>query len=365
MGVLGAILCGHVGDTLGRKKILAYTVACVSFPSFFISILPGYDYIGITASVVFILLRSIQMLAFGGDMIGLVTFILEDIEVKQRGRFGGYMSMSAGIGVFLACIFLYFFNPFSDPDSFWKWRLALIFGVIGMFIANYLKKTFGESVVFSHCKATRKTFALPFIDLIKNNKVIFLRVIGITILAPIITIVIFGWIPQYSVIHLDVLPSHAMLLNAGSLLMFIIGAPLFGRWSDTVGRKLILTFVSAFFVIFSYPIFYLLYKSHNVFEFFAIEAVLAFAASAYYGVAMTASIEHVPTHIRYTGVAVAYYINYAFLGGISGNTIEKLFMNNLFLEFSPVFYLILGAFVLFVSSLSLKEESFHKLSNRY
>lgn len=148
MGILGAIICGHIGDTLGRKKILFYTIACVAFPSFFISILPGYDYIGMPATLIFIGLRWIQMIAFGGDEIGLATFILEDVPANQRGRLGGYMSMSAGIGVGLACLFLYFSNPFSDPTAFWKWRLLLIFGVFGLFIANYFKKNIWRNSSF-------------------------------------------------------------------------------------------------------------------------------------------------------------------------------------------------------------------------
>ena len=237
MGIIGAIICGHIGDTLGRKKILVYTIACVAFPSFFISVLPGYDYIGMLAPLIFILCRSIQMLAFGGDEIGLATFILEDIPANRRGRFGGYMSMSAGIGVCLACLFLYFSNPFSEPSSFWKWRLLLIFGVFGLFIANYFKKTFGETAVFSHFKSTSQITITPLFDLLKTHKITFLRIIGITILAPITTIVVFGWVPQFSVKHLNIHPNQAMLLNAGGLFLFALGAPLFGYLSDRLGRK--------------------------------------------------------------------------------------------------------------------------------
>jgi MHS family proline/betaine transporter-like MFS transporter len=364
MGVIGAIACGQVGDTLGRKKILAYTVACVAFPSFFISLLPGCDHIGITASLIFMLLRSIQMLAFGGDMIGLVTFILEDAPASQRGRFGGYMSMSAGIGVCLASLLLYLLDPFKDPTSFWKWRLLLIFGVIGIFIANYLKKTFGETEIFKHYKERHPKAKPPIIDVLKKNKLVFLRVVGLTILAPIITIVIFGWIPQFSVKHLDLFPNEAMLLNAGSLFLFVIGAPLFGRWSDRWGRKWILIGVSSFFLAFSYFLFKHLSHTENILQFFIIESILAFVSSAYYGVAMTASIEHIPTHIRYTGVALAYYTNYAIFGGISGNHLEKLLIKGVPLEFAPVFYLLPGALVVLICSIFLKEEAGQKLSDK-
>lgn len=364
LGIVGAIICGHVGDTLGRKKILAYTIACVAFPSFFISILPSYDSIGITATIIFIALRSIQILAFGGDEAGLVTFILEDTSAHHRGFLGGLMSMSAGLGVFFSCLILYFMNPFLQPETFWKWRPILIFGVIGMFIANYLKKTFKETSVFSHFKATRPITTPPFFSMLKKNKIVFLQVLGITILAPIITIIIFGWIPQFSVKHLNIPPNQSMLLNAGALILFVLGAPFFGYLSDKVGRKLILCGVSLFFLFFSYILFFLLNKTTTVTQFFLIEAIFAFVASGYYGVAKTTAIEHVPTHIRYTGVAVAYYVNYALFGGISGNHIKKLFAGTIPLEFSPVFYLMFGSVIVFIFSLFIKEEARHALSDK-
>jgi len=183
MGVIGAIICGHVGDTLGRKKILVYTIAFVALPPFLISILPGYDHIGIIATAAFIIFRLIQMFAFGGDMIGLVTFILEDDSAtKQRGKLGGYMSMCAGIGAAIASLNLYLVDPFSDPTSFWKWRLILIFGVIGMLVANYLKKTLGKSDRFSHYqKEHHKRSLPPLVDVMLNNKLSLLRVLGITL----------------------------------------------------------------------------------------------------------------------------------------------------------------------------------------
>ncbi len=273
------------------------------------------------------------------------------------------MSMSAGIGVCLACLFLYFSNPFSDPTTFWKWRLLLILGVFGLFIANYFKKTFSETAVFSHFKRTRSVRIPPLFDLFKTYKTTLLRILGITILAPITTIVVFGWVPQFSVKHLNIHPNQAMLLNAGGLVLFAIGAPLFGRWSDMLGRKRMLCGVSSFFFIFSFLLFYLLTKTETVIQFFIIEAILAFAASAYYGVAKTAAIEHVPTHIRYTGVAVAYYINYAFFGGISGNHIDQLLTGAVHVEFAPVFYLMFGSIVVFICSLFINEEARHELSD--
>ncbi|MGH2612875.1 MAG: MFS transporter, partial [Rhabdochlamydiaceae bacterium] len=274
------------------------------------------------------------------------------------------MSMSAGIGAGVASLLLYLVDPFSDPTSFWKWRLLLIFGIIGIFVANYLKNTFGETEFFRHYKKRHHKTHIPLFDVCKNSKLTFLRVVGITILAPIITLTIYAWVPQFSVKHLDLTAKHSMLLNFGSLVLFSIGARLFGARSDKWGRRRILLGVSGFFLLFGYPLFAALYQTETVLQFFLIQATLAFASSAYYGVAMTACIEHVPTHIRYTGVALAYYVNYAFFGGISGDHIEKMLIENNYLS-SPIFYLMSGSFIVLVCSYFLKEEAGRVLSDNY
>jgi MFS transporter, MHS family, proline/betaine transporter len=362
-GICGAIVCGHIGDTLGRKEVLAYTIAGVSLPSFFISLLPGYDFIGIFATIAFTISRLVQILAFGGDMIGLVTFILEDAPPSQRGKFGGVMSMSAGIGACLASFSLYFADPFKNPASFWKWRLLLLFGTLGIFIAHYFKNSFDETSFFKHYKKTSHQNEYPIVNILKKHKKDLLQVLGISILAPIITIIVYAWIPQFTARHFNLSTKTVMLINSGSLAIFAIGAYFFGKISDTYGRKQILLTLSLFFLCFSYPMLSFLTKTQKLSHLLVIQAALSGIASAYYCNAMTACIEHIPTHIRYTTVAVGYYINYGIWGGVCGDRIKKFIIKEEGANLFPIIFLFLGAFVMFISSLFLKEKSGKALSD--
>jgi MHS family proline/betaine transporter-like MFS transporter len=244
-----------------------------------------------------------------------------------------------------------------------------------MFIANYLNKTLSETACFRHYKMKHNKKTLPpMIDLLLNHKLALLRVICLTPLVPVITLTVFAWILKFSVKHLHLPISHAMGFNCGALLLFIIGAPIFGALSDRWGRKWVLCGISAFFLLFSYPLFQCLGQTESKLQFFLIQGTLAFASSVYYGVAMTTCIEHVPTHVRYTGVAVGYYINYALLASASGDYLENLFtvmtqkLSPIF-QFSPisspVFYLMAASFIVFISSFFLKEEAHRALSDKY
>lgn len=363
MGPLGAFIFGHIGDVRGRKKILALAISLVSIPSFLISILPSYDQIGILASILFIILRSVQTMAFGGDTIGLATFILEDSPAEHRGLFGGFMSTGSALGVFLASFVVSMFDPLKALDSSWRWRIPLCIGIFGVIISIYFFRTFGETETFKHYKKKYYKKRWPIADLFKNNKLNFLRIIGITALVPIITIIIFGFIPFLGVSHLRLSASLSMWSNTLSLILYAVLSPIFGAISDKLGRKPILLAVSLTFLITGYPLFVLL-NNGNILTFFLIQLFFSIVSSAYYGVTMATCIEHFPTHVRYTGVALGYYVTYAMFGGINGLYFAKLLMKDMHVETAPVLYLLFGALIVFISTLFLKEEALHKLHNR-
>ena len=51
MRPLGGVLVGHIGDTLGRRTALIFSVAAIAIPTFLIGLLPDYQTIGLAAPV--------------------------------------------------------------------------------------------------------------------------------------------------------------------------------------------------------------------------------------------------------------------------------------------------------------------------
>ncbi len=360
MGPLGAIICGHVGDTLGRRRILVWALAFVSISSFFMSVLPNYDQIGVLASWFFVIFRSIQTLGFGGDAVGLVTFILEEAPSEHRGFFGGLMSMGGAFGVLIASLELAILDPLGDPVSSWKWRSPLSLGVIGIFISIYFYKLIGETAVFRHYNPKEKKIAWPLLELLRFHKKGFIKSIGIFSLSPIITAVIFGFIPYFGLTTLALPSKFVMWINALVLGVFTISAPFFGKLSDRVGRKPILFGVSLTMLLLGLPMFYFFRHASPV-VYACIQVFFSWVSSAYYGVSMTMNIEHLPTHLRYTGVAVSFTLSYALFGGVIGMHVISLLIANADMGTSPVLYLLLGAFVVLISTCSLTEEAKHSL----
>src|SRR5215469_12445690 len=84
MRPLGAVLFGFIGDRVGRAHSLLWSVAAMALPTFAIGLLPTYQDIGITASVLMLICRILQGLAVGGEYTGSVVFLAETAPPGRR-----------------------------------------------------------------------------------------------------------------------------------------------------------------------------------------------------------------------------------------------------------------------------------------
>ena len=67
---LGAIVCGHLGDKLGRRNLMLGTVSMMGLSSMLMGMLPTYATIGLWAPVLLVVLCILQGFALGGESIG-------------------------------------------------------------------------------------------------------------------------------------------------------------------------------------------------------------------------------------------------------------------------------------------------------
>lgn len=70
----GGFIFGYIGDTRGRKKALELSIGLMILASFLIGVLPTYEMIGYSATVMIVLLRMIQGVAVGGEMVGAYIY---------------------------------------------------------------------------------------------------------------------------------------------------------------------------------------------------------------------------------------------------------------------------------------------------
>ncbi len=96
---LGAILFGHMGDNLGRKEALSFSILLMGIPTFCIGIAPTYQEVGILASILVFICRLLQGLFTGGEYNGAAIFSIEHLGKKYPGFIGGIITGSCERGL--------------------------------------------------------------------------------------------------------------------------------------------------------------------------------------------------------------------------------------------------------------------------
>ncbi len=86
----GGLVFGHLGDKIGRKPILVFTLLLVGGGTFLIGLLPTYDSIGIWAPILLVVLRLVQGFGAGAEYGGAVILAVEYAPPGKRGLYGAF-----------------------------------------------------------------------------------------------------------------------------------------------------------------------------------------------------------------------------------------------------------------------------------
>jgi MHS family proline/betaine transporter-like MFS transporter len=132
MRPVGGALVGHIGDRLGRRAALTFSVTAMAIPTFLIGLLPGYATLGLLAPIALTLLRIVQGLSVGGEYTSSIVFLVEQAPEKRRGLMGALAACAATTGILLgSAIGAAFAGSMSAAAlASWGWRLPFLLGLL-------------------------------------------------------------------------------------------------------------------------------------------------------------------------------------------------------------------------------------------
>lgn len=131
---IGAIIFGHLGDVIGRKRTTVIAVAGFALCTFLIALLPGYASWGYSAIIALTVLRLVDGIFMGGEYTSANPLALEASPKRLRGLVGGvigaaypvgYLAISITVTIVLALV------PSGSPGSpyvQWGWRIPFVVG---------------------------------------------------------------------------------------------------------------------------------------------------------------------------------------------------------------------------------------------
>jgi metabolite-proton symporter len=171
---LGAIIFGHFGDRLGRKKTLVVTLLVMALSTIIVGLVPSTATIGVAAPLILIALRLLQGFAFGGEWAGSALLSAEYAPAAKRGRYGMFTPLGAGTGVVLAGLaFLgvsYTIGEHSPAFLQWGWRLPFLVSAVLIGIGLYVRLKVDETPVFAEAKARNLVPKAPLAEVLRLQR---------------------------------------------------------------------------------------------------------------------------------------------------------------------------------------------------
>lgn len=141
---LGGIFFGAIGDKFGRKTALLCSLYGIALATLVIGILPGYASIGVSAMIILIAIRALQMLCYGGEYSGAGIYVVELANGKNVSLIGSILTAMALVGSVLASLVGMGLTAINSVHP--NWRVAFIIGGLFGLSAIYFRRGMTESV---------------------------------------------------------------------------------------------------------------------------------------------------------------------------------------------------------------------------
>ncbi len=247
---LGALVFGHYGDRIGRKKLLVISLLMMGCATTLIGCVPGYATIGVAAPILLTALRLVQGFALGGEWGGAVLLVSEHGDARRRGFWASWPQGGAPAGNLIAVGVLSLTTTLLSDAAFesWGWRVPFLLSAVLVLVGLWIRISVDESPVFQAALASAERRKKeqrdvgqaeqpPIVAVIRKSWRDILVAMGARMAENISYYVITTFVLVYCVDHLDLEKQTA--LNAvliGSGIQFCL-IPLFGALSDRVGRK--------------------------------------------------------------------------------------------------------------------------------
>ncbi|MFJ9823257.1 MFS transporter [Streptomyces sp. NPDC101160] len=367
---LGALVFGHYGDRLGRKKLLVLSLLMMGGATFAIGLLPTHASVGSAAPVLLTVLRLVQGFALGGEWGGAVLLVSEHGDAKRRGFWASWPQTGAPAGQLLATGVLSALTALLSEAAFgaWGWRVPFLLSGVLVMVGLWIRLSVDESPVFKAALAAaeeRKAAAreagqaerLPLVAVLRHHWRDVLIAMGARMAENISYYVITAFILVYATTHAGLTKQTA--LNAvliGSAVHFAV-IPLWGALSDRLGRRPVYLIGAVGVGVWMFPFFALIDRGAFGSLLLAVTVGLILHGAMYAPQAAFFS-EMFATRMRYSGASIG-----AQFSSVAAGAPAPLIATALLADYdssTPIALYVIAAAVLTVIALACARETRHR-----
>jgi len=321
---LGAFLFGWLGDRVGRKYTFLITLSGMGLGTGAIGLIPSFQSIGVAAAFLLFGLRMVQGLCLGGEYGGAITYVAEHVSDERRGYYTGWLQTSPTLGIVVSMAVIVGTRQYFGTDEFnaWAWRIPFLFSFVLVAIAIYIRLQLQETPIFQEIKAKGQMTKNPWKEAFLSANLKFVVIASIVVIGEGVVwysgqfwaLYFLQQVSKVDVVTSSFIVGTALLIASPTLIIF-------GRLSDSIGRKPVILAGFLLAAVTYYPLYMWLGQvtqpgNINYPVAVLIIAILVSYVGLVYGPIGAFLAEYFPARIRYTSVSVPYHIGNGWGGGL-------------------------------------------------
>ncbi len=342
MRPIGGVVLGHLGDRLGRRFVLVYSIVLMGLATAAIAVLPSYETIGVGAPLLLLLLRILQGFSVGGEFTGSVSFLVETAPQHRRGFAGSFANFGSTAGMLLAAAVAATTVTLASAEQLqsWAWRVPFLLGGIaatgGYFLRRRLRETGYQP------PAARAGDPLPLKQAITLAPRAMVYAVVFTSGYGIVNYLTMVFLPVYASEFGTVAESLVLQINATAQAVALLVVPFAGWLTDRLVRRrtlLIAAFIAEGGVAWGC---FKLAGAGGVAGYASAQIVFGVLLALVMGTAPAMLVELFPSEYRMSGYSVSFNVGIGIAGGTAPVVATTLIGATGDL-LTPAWFLMLGA----------------------
>ncbi|NYF17092.1 MFS family permease [Microbacterium sp. AK009] len=320
---VGALIFGYLGDRLGRRTTLLWTVGIMGVATGLIGLLPTYAQAGWLGAVLLVTLRIAQGLSLGGEWGGSILIATEHSSPVKRAFYAAIPQLGSPVGSILsAAVFIVLTLVLPTEElAAWGWRIPFLLALPLLLVSLYLRWSISETPVFEGLVAEGRRDRTPVLSMLRQRPAALVTAIGAALLGIGSYSLMNTYTISYGTAQLGFSYQDLLVATTVGGLLQLVTIPLFGVWAARIGSARVVAAGALGTLLITFPMYFLLqFSSFPVLvATMIIGGILPTMSWAALGGLMN---ELFPDRFRYSALSFAYALAATISGFVPSLTFE-------------------------------------------